>query len=307
MSEIKLFFSVVIPLYNKEKFIKRAINSVLSQTIKTFELIIVDDGSTDESSKIVQTYKDERVQLISKKNAGVSAARNTGILNSKAKFIAFLDADDEWLPDYLETVSSLISDFPLAGAYATSEFREDEKGNLTQLTYTTLPPHPWQGEIENLFHVMANDPLPVTASSVCIKKSIFEDVGMFPERIKRSEDIDTWIRIFLKYPIILSTSAKIIRHKDIDGGSITLAGNTEENLYALLELEKKIKANEINSKYINDAKRMISRLLCWEIDNCIKNKRYSLAFKYILDNRTAKMPMQRSRLLGKLLIKALSK
>ncbi len=298
-----VFFSVVIPLYNKEKFIKRAIDSILSQTIQDFELIIVDDGSTDKSSEIVQAYEDDRIKLISKENEGVSVARNVGILNAKADFIAFLDADDEWLPDFLETIQKLIHDYPLAGVYATAEFGEDKKGNLVPTTFTTLPAHPWSGEIKNLFNVMANGPYPVTPSTSCIKRNVFEDVGMFPIGIKRGEDIDMWIRICLKYKIVFSTEAKIIRHIDFDGGSAVLAGITEKNLYALMELEKKIDAKEINSEFIGDAKKLISRLLSAEIDNCIANKKYVLALKYIFDKKMDKMPMKRSKLFVKLFIK----
>ena len=88
--------SVVIPLYNKEKYIKRAIESVLNQTFQKFEIIVVNDGSTDKSAEIVQNIKDPRIRLINQKNAGVSAARNRGIQEAKYEYIAFLDADDFW-------------------------------------------------------------------------------------------------------------------------------------------------------------------------------------------------------------------
>lgn len=305
VSEKIPFFSVVIPLYNKEKFIGRAINSVLNQTIQNFELIIVDDGSTDNSLNLVKAYDDNRIRLISQENQGVSIARNTGILNAKADYIAFLDADDEWLLDFLETIEQLINDFPLAGGYSTSALWEDQYGDLIPITFSVLPKAPWQGEISNLFHVIANDASPIIPSSACIKRSVFANVGMFPEGIKRGEDIDTWIRISLKYNIAFSTKLKVIKYNDYGGGSTVLAGITEENLYAFLELEKKISANEIPDKLIKDAKKTMSRLLGWEIDSCILHEEYFFALKYIFDARMGALPMKRSKLLLKLLVRFL--
>ncbi len=296
-----LFFSIVIPLYNKEKYIKRAIDSILNQTIESFELIIVDDGSMDSSAEVVKTFSDNRIKLISKENEGVSVARNTGILNARSEYIAFLDADDEWLPDFLETIQKLIYDFPLAGVYVTSTLWENKKGDLVPIVFSTLPVPPWQGEVSNLFKIIANDTSLVTSSSVCIKRSVFEKVGMFPVGIKRGEDLDTWIRISLKYKIAFSTKLKVIIHIDNDGGSTELAGITEENLYTLLELEKKINTNEIPDILIKDAKKTMSRLLGWEIDACILHEEYSLALKYIFDTRMAGLPMKRNKLLLKLL------
>ena len=97
-------FSVVIPLYNKEKYISRAIKSVIEQTYKIFELIIIDDGSIDNSVNIVKKHKDSRIRLIEQENSGVSATRNKGIKNAKYNYIAFLDADDEWKPNFLDTI-----------------------------------------------------------------------------------------------------------------------------------------------------------------------------------------------------------
>src|SRR6218665_1515018 len=96
-------FSIVIPLYNKEKWVTACINSILNQHFTDFELIIVDDGSTDKSLELVKNqFNDERIKIIRQKNAGVSVARNTGIAHASYKYIAFMDADDYWHPDYLK-------------------------------------------------------------------------------------------------------------------------------------------------------------------------------------------------------------
>ena len=103
----KIIFSVVIPLYNKERHIQRAIRSVLNQTHQAFELIIIDDGSTDNSFEMAASIQDPRIHIFRKQNRGLPATRNRGVRESANEWIAFLDADDEWLPGFLETVNEL--------------------------------------------------------------------------------------------------------------------------------------------------------------------------------------------------------
>ncbi|MFA6873908.1 MAG: glycosyltransferase family A protein, partial [Bacteroidaceae bacterium] len=114
--------SVIIPLYNKERYIKRAICSVLNQSFGNFEIVVINDGSTDNSASIVESIDDTRIKLINQKNTGVSAARNKGIAESKYDFIAFLDADDEWKENHLAIIASLIEKYPLCGVFATSYY-----------------------------------------------------------------------------------------------------------------------------------------------------------------------------------------
>src|SRR5512138_2280830 len=100
--------SVVIPLFNMAGYVSRAVDSVLRQTRSVAEVIVVDDGSTDEGWKIVESYTDLRVRLIRQTNQGVSAARNRGIAEARNDLIAFLDADDEWKPEFIEVISGLV-------------------------------------------------------------------------------------------------------------------------------------------------------------------------------------------------------
>ena len=112
------FFSVIIPVYNKEKYVQAAVKSVLNQTFTDFELIIVNDCSTDNSRKEVSKIISEQIKIIEHhENKGLSASRNTGIKNATGNFIAFLDADDEWKPDFLATIKSLISTFSFSILY----------------------------------------------------------------------------------------------------------------------------------------------------------------------------------------------
>ncbi len=121
-------FSVIIPLYNKAGTIARAIQSVLHQTVQAFEIVVVNDGSEDGGPAIVQDFNDPRIRLLNQANRGVSAARNLGIRESRFELIAFLDADDEWLPTYLEHVRKLVDLFPACGFYATRYFYQEPDG-----------------------------------------------------------------------------------------------------------------------------------------------------------------------------------
>ncbi len=118
MADGIVLFSVIIPLYNKATTVERAIRSVLKQTVQDFEIIVVNDGSTDRGPIVVSAINDPRIRLIHQSNAGVSAARNRGIAESKYDLIAFLDADDEWLPEFLETIHQLVRLHPNCVVYA---------------------------------------------------------------------------------------------------------------------------------------------------------------------------------------------
>ncbi len=196
-------FTVVIPLYNKEDHILRAINSVLNQTHKEFELIVVDDGSTDSSVKKVKTFSDSRIRLVQQDNQGVSSARNKGIKLAKYDHIGFLDADDAWKPHFLETISKLIVKYPYAGAYATA-YEIVKSSSKTVLPKSILNfEKNWEGIIDDYFKYALKNPL-ISASSVVIPKNILNDIGMFPVGIKRGEDLEVWCRIALNYDIAFS-------------------------------------------------------------------------------------------------------
>lgn len=120
--------SVIIPLFNKAPYIQRTLDSVTAQTYADFELIVVDDGSTDEGPRIVEACDDSRIRLVRQENAGPGAARNRGIANARGEFIAFLDADDEWFPGYLEESLRLLDKYGPSVAAVTSGYVEHPAG-----------------------------------------------------------------------------------------------------------------------------------------------------------------------------------
>lgn len=195
--------SVVVPLYNKERAVVDTIHSVLNQTIVPYELIIVDDGSTDNSLNVarkrISELENERVRIIHQENAGVSAARNKGILEAKGEYIAFLDADDLWDKEYLAEQVKLIYDFPDAAMWGIN-FAETNNGQLVRKLATGLP-EGYRGYVDNYFQIKGRHSDLFCSSSVVIRKDVFDKVGLFDERIKYAEDTDMWWRIIATHKV----------------------------------------------------------------------------------------------------------
>lgn len=218
--------SVVIPLYNKEPHIKRAIDSVLAQKVQDFEVIIVDDGSTDKSAEVVKSFTDSRIRLIQQKNQGVSAARNRGAKSANSDLIALLDADDEWTPTFLETIIRLNRKYPEAGMYCTA-YNEYVYGKIQTINYKVIPPASWEGLLSNYFLSAALGPHPVCSSSVCIPKDIYISVGGFQVGAPWGEDDDFWGRIAIKYPVAFSQSTGAICYKNATNRACNLQISVE--------------------------------------------------------------------------------
>ncbi len=198
-------FSVIIPAYNAEKFIETSVNSVLSQTYRDFELIIVDDGSRDGTSKKIAEYNDDRIKYVYQENGGVSSARNKGICISKGEFICFLDSDDEWKACHLETLSDLIEKYENCGMYITGYDIRLHTGTIVHKS----------GQIFRHLdseHMMSDDGFSVllkygyffNTNTVCCRKEVFDKVGLFELGVKNGEDDDMWFRIFSYYAVAIS-------------------------------------------------------------------------------------------------------
>jgi glycosyltransferase involved in cell wall biosynthesis len=205
-------FSVIIPLYNKGPYIKRAIQSVLSQKIQDIELIIVDDGSADNGAEIVKNIADSRIRLIQQKNTGVSGARNRGVTEATGDFIAFLDADDEWMPHHLEAILRLMEKYPEAGMFTTAYKIQNADGKIQWADYTCIPDAPWEGLLPDYFISGALGHFPVNSSGVVMPKKIFHEMGGFPEEYWYGEDADLFGKIALNYPVAFSWEFGAIYH-----------------------------------------------------------------------------------------------
>lgn len=196
-------FSIIIPLYNKEQYVQRTIRSVLAQTYQDYEILIVDDGSTDKSLSMVHTFEDPRIRVVQQANAGVSAARNRGVAEAKYDLIAFLDADDEWLPQYLETIKTMENNFPECHVFTTNYKIVDSNANERYPVNTTLIEFNGEyGVIPNYFDIASRTAPPICASAVVLRKSAINNIDGFPVGITLGEDLLVWARLACKYKIV---------------------------------------------------------------------------------------------------------
>jgi len=277
-------FSVVIPLYNKSKAIKKTIYSVLNQTVTDFEIIVINDGSTDNGCEVVREITDKRIRLIHQKNQGVSAARNNGIRHASFDYIVFLDGDDLLGKCYLEKIKIVIQQYPQAGAYGTRYyFEESDKKRPCSIFGMKKSIYC----IENYFLVAANGDLPITASGVCIPKGILKKVGYFPVNQIQGEDQDLWSRIGLSYPMVI--------HPDFEMSYVQNAENRvsinivpESELGFSLNLQHKIKRNEVPVHLLKSVKKYIAGHLIHLAELNIKAGNIAIAKSILSDKRTNK-------------------
>ena len=193
-------FSIIIPLYNKENFIENTLKSVLNQNFTDFEVIIVNDGSTDLSEEKVLQFEDSRIHYYRKKNDGVSAARNYGIEKAKSDYIAFIDADDYWYPDFLDQMYKNINSCPELKVFSVAIEIETSK-SVIPANYSIKKTADF--EVVNYFTASTKRTV-LCSSSAVFHKMVFEQTGQFNTKLKSGEDTDLWIRIGLIYPIHFS-------------------------------------------------------------------------------------------------------
>lgn len=206
-------FSVIIPLYNKGPYVSKAIKSVLAQTYEDFEIIVIDDGSIDDSfanAKVVLEGASMKYRLVHQENAGVSTARNNGVALSSGDYLCFLDADDWWDPAFLERMSWLIDAYPEAGIYGTNYYyvKNGQERVCVESAET--------GCI-NYCRVYAEGmSMPLTSISVGIPRPVFDRQGGFKAHLKLGEDFDLWIRIALTERVVFLNEALAYYNQDVN-------------------------------------------------------------------------------------------
>lgn len=249
------YFSVIIPLYNKEIYIAETVQSVLNQSFENFELIIVDDGSTDKSLEIVRSYKDDRIKIYSQENKGAGAARNYGAELAKADYIAFLDADDLWNTNHLKTLKESIELFPDAGLYCNN-YNINYNGKYiasAKIRVKTQKPT----IIKDYFKASEYDSLAWT-SAVAIPKSIYFALGGLNSDLKTGEDLDLWIRLALNYKVVFNPKPTMIYNKYIEDS--LSKKNLVESRLLFFTLQKKLESKHKSLKRYLDQKRYIMAL-----------------------------------------------
>ena len=221
--------SVVIPLYNKEKYILETVRKVLDQTYQHFEIIIINDGSKDKGPDMVNEINDPRVKLFNKENGGVSSARNLGIEKSQYDYIAFLDADDEWLPNHLEEINNLITRYKSsADIFVTNFARKYASG----IHIDNRKPHELEeGIVKNYFKTVLKKGL-IHTSCVCISKKALK-TNLFDERLSRGEDMDLWLRLSKDFGIAYSPVITELYLQEAENNSRVKSDITKSLIYYL--------------------------------------------------------------------------
>lgn len=206
-------FSIVIPLYNKEAYIKQALVSVINQSYKDFEIIVVNDGSTDNSLNVAESFDDNRLRILTIENAGVSVARNTGIRLARFEWIAFLDADDWWDERFLDEIHLTLKEFPNDLIFASGRSRVF-KDQIERYNHVDLPSDGERAKI-NYFKVISKNLPPINSSNVVIHKSLLLK-NQFREGMKMHEDHDLWIRLCSNNGVVFVNKPLSFYRKSID-------------------------------------------------------------------------------------------
>ena len=242
--------SVVIPLYNKAQAIRETLDSVLAQTYKDFEIVVVDDGSTDGSANVAETILQTSClsplsfRLIRKPNGGVSSARNAGILAAQGEYIAFLDGDDLWHPEYLATLHQLIMDYPNAALYGIGCTKI--KGDMIPQKIISSNE---RGEIEDVWN---NYPSCWTGSSSCSSRERLIEVGLFDTRMTHGEDIDMWWRLLLSGKGVYDNKLLAYYRQDTENRAMNHVIPLEKHIPYYMDKYAEARANNVGFRRFFD-------------------------------------------------------
>ena len=257
------FFSVIIPLYNKERSIKTTLNSVINQSFTDFEIIIINDGSTDNGEAIVAAIPDSRISFYNKKNQGVSHARNYGIEKANGNYISFLDADDFWHSTHLENLYKLSKDFPDAQIYCTSYMIKFSIDSFKK-TYLFDIDEQFRGYIDNFFRSSRFDSI-IHTGNCAINAYLFDKDMLFDTNMRSGQDTDLWIRLALNYKTAIDNTSKTYTYVK-NSGSLS------------------------NSNFVKDRILFIEKYKTYEKDNLefkryMDQNRYSVALNYKINSK----------------------
>jgi glycosyltransferase involved in cell wall biosynthesis len=260
--------SVILPTYNRGWILTEAIDSVLAQDYKGYELIVVDDGSTDNTREILDTYG-QNIIVLRQTNKGVSAARNRGIAEAGGQLIAFLDSDDLWLPRKL---SRQVDFFNLNPAAVINQTEEIWIRNGVRVNPKDRHRKPSGMIFERSLGLCL-----VSPSAVMIKKTLFDAVGVFDESLPACEDYDLWLRISCRYPVHLIETPQIIKRGG-HGDQLSKAAGLDR--FRIQSLEKIIESGRLTESQYRDAAYILQEKCAIYAGGCRKRGRETEATYY---------------------------
>lgn len=260
-------FSVIVPLYNKAPYVEKALQSILSQTFTDYELIVVDDGSTDESAEVATPLiPSEKGRMIRQANAGVSVARNNGVAVSQGDYLCFLDADDWWAPTFLEEMDRFITDYPEAGIYGTNYFYVKSGRHQVRINIRT-------GYFNYCKEYASQMTMPLTSISVAIPRLVFEETGGFKPSLKLGEDFDVWIRIAMKHKTAFLNTPLSYYNQDVDVAQRGIGRLKDPAHHMLWNLDYLSDEEKTNPDY----KRLIDNLRVYSLEPYFLSSKYHAA------------------------------
>ena len=234
------FFSIIIPVYNKEKFVKNTLDTVLNQTFQNYEVIVVNDGSTDNSLEILRSINDPRLKIFSQENQGAAASRNKGMEKATASYFCFLDADDSWKTDHLAVLAGAIMKFPDAKMFCSRYVTQINHNTFIKNNFLDIADD-YEGYIDDFFKSSYINRVALT-SAVCIHKSVFEELGGFNNTTCSTEDLEYWIKIALAYKVVITAKTTMVYNFVTDNASLSKIHITKKtvpdfDIYAGEELQ----------------------------------------------------------------------
>ena len=259
--ERKPQLTVIIPTYNRGWILKEAIDSVLTQDYKDFELIVVDDGSTDNTSEILASYGND-IRVLFQENKGVSAARNRGIAEASGQFIAFIDSDDLWLPQKLSTQVEFFNQTPDALICQTEEvwIRKGKRVN----------PKMRHKKPSGMIFEPSLELCLVSPSAVMIRRVLFDRVGAFDVTLPACEDYDLWLRISCRFPVHLIDTPLIIKR---GGHNDQLSSMKGLDKFRIKAIEKIINSGRLSEDQYRAAAKALKEKCKIYADGCRKRGR----------------------------------
>lgn len=276
--------SIVIPLYNKQNSIAATLQSVFSQTYTNYEVIVVDDGSTDDSFAVAKQVIGERLEVIGKviqkANGGVSSARNAGIMAASGEYIAFLDGDDLWHPEYLATLHQLIVDYPDATIYGigcTTMCGDEIPEIVTDSAKRGVLENPW-----------VNYPSCLTGSSTTARREKLIEIGLFDMRMTHGEDIDVWWRLLLSGKGVIDNRVLAYYRQDTENRAMNRVIPLEKHIPYYIDKYAEARANNEDFRRYFD-REMIYRLYPYLFDKQYRAQARALAKQ--MDYRLQKWTM----------------
>lgn len=258
-------FSVIIPLYNKAQSIENTLRSVLNQTFQEFEILVVNDGSTDASANLVKMIDDPRIRLLEQENQGVSAARNSGIEKATYEWISFLDGDDLWERDHLAEIVEMIKVFPSEKVYVTSFKFSDNRKMFRCPRKTDI------FAVDNYFKDAMKELL-IWTSIIVVHKDCFNQIGRFNTALSRGEDLDVWARLAREYKIIKSKKITAIYKVDSEHSLSAGKSKYEKSILSVISLKG----------LIGDERRYFKRMLINRLKKDVKGLDVKELFRILL-------------------------